>query len=72
MSIKKIKLLAKFYRIYKFELIILAFLNLGPLIILRSILAHVQVNNYGITILYHLHHVTRYFMPKLVRVVLYL
>ena len=37
MGIKKRKLWAKFYRIKMFELIILAILNLGPLIILRSI-----------------------------------
>ena len=37
MGIKSRKIWDKFYRIYMFGLIVLAFENLGPLIILRSI-----------------------------------
>ena len=39
MGIKNRKIWDKFYRIFKFELIVLVFENLGPLIILKSIVS---------------------------------
>ena len=41
MDIKNRKIWVKFYRILMFELIILTFLNLGPLIFFRSIYTNV-------------------------------